>query len=197
MTTPEFVSAPSYRSAVNYRTLASAITVYLGGYLVISSLTGQLAFMVSGIQSTPLEVSVYFVLQALFAVGVVIAGLLLAQAPIGARLIASSIVVVAVIICVVTQVTRLTSGMGAIGLPASLTIGNGSVMGLLGIGAAWLIVRSARLGWLTLLGAFILAPVPYLMSINSIPSAITQIVSLLLCAIVGAAIILAGRPLRD
>lgn len=197
MTTPETVSAPSYRSAVNYRTLASAITVYLGGYLVISSLTGQLAFMVSGIQSTPLEVSVYFVLQALFAVAVVIAGLLLAQAPVGARLIASGIVVVAVIICVVTQVIRLTSGMGAIGLPASLTIGNGHVMALLGIGAAWLIVRSARLGWLTLLGAFVLVPVPYLMAMSNIPSVINQVVALLLSAIIGAAIILAGRPLRD
>jgi hypothetical protein len=197
MTTPEFVSAPSYRSAVNYRTLASAITVFLGGYLVISSLTGQLAFMVSGIQSTPLEVSVYFVLQALFAVAVVIAGLLLAQAPIGARLIASGVVVVAVIITVVTQVTRVTGGMGAIGLPASLTIGNGYVMGLLAIGAAWLIVRSARLGWLTLLAVFVLVPVPYLMAMNNIPSVINQVVALLLSAIIGAAIILVGRPLRD
>jgi len=197
MTTPDALSTPFFRSAVNYRTLASAITVFLGGYLLVSSLSGQLGLAVSGASQYPIEVTVFLVLQALFAIVVVVVGLLLTAAPVTNRLIAVAVVVAGTLVVLVTQAFTLTGSLGAGGIPTRMTLGNGYFMTLLTVGAAWLIVRTARVGWLALLAALVLIPVPYLLLLASTPSVITQIVALLLSAIVGAGIILAGRPLRD
>ena len=197
MTTPDAQSTPFFRTAVNYRTLASAITVFLGGYLLISSLSGQLAYYLSGVSQNPIEVTAFLVLQALFALVVVIGGLLLAAAPMASRLLAAAIVIAGALVVVVTQAVTLTGSFGAGAVPTRMTLGNGYFVGLVTIGAAWLIVRSARVGWLVLLAALVLIPVPYLLVLSGIPSIITQIVSLTLSAIIGAGIILAGRPLRD
>jgi hypothetical protein len=186
-----------FRTAVNYRTLASAITVFLGGYLLISSLSGQLSASLFGISRNPIEVAVFLVLQALFALLVVVVGLLLAAAPMATRLIAVTIVIAGALIVVVTQAVTLTGSFGGAAIPTRMSFGNAYFMGLVAIGAAWLIVRSARVGWLSLIAAFVLIPVPYLLMLASIPSIITQIVSLTLSAIIGAGIIVAGRPLRD
>lgn len=197
MTTPDALSTPVFRTSVNYRTLASAITVFLGGYLLISSLSGQLGYSISSISRNPIELTAYLVLQALFALVVVVAGLLLAAAPMGMRLIAAVVVIASALIVLVTQAVTLTGSFGATAVPVRATFGNAHFMTLLAVGAGWLIVRRARVGWLALLAALILIPVPYLLVLSNVPSVITQIVSLTLSAVVGAGIIAAGRPLRD
>ena len=197
MTTPDALSTPVFRTSVNYRTLASAITVFLGGYLLISSLSGQLGYSISSISRNPIEVTAYLVLQALFALLVVVVGFVLAAAPIGTRLIAAGVVFASALIVLVTQAVTLTGSFGASAVPARATFGNAYFMTLLAVGAGWLVVRRARLGWLALLAALVLIPVPYLLVLSNVPSIITQIVSLTLSAVVGAGIIAAGRPLRD
>lgn len=197
MTTPDALSTPYSRTAINYRTLASAITVFLGGYLLISALSGQLGYAVSGVSQNPIEVTAYLVLQALFALVVVVVGLLLAAAPEANRLIAAAVVIASALIVVVTQAVTLSGSLGAGAIPARMTIGNAYFMSLIAIGAAWLIVRGARAGWLALLAAFVLIPVPYSLALAGIPAIVSQIVALTLSAVVGLGIIVAGRPLRD
>ena len=197
MTTPDALSTPFFRSAVNYRTLASAITVYLGGYLLISALSGQLAYSLSGSSRNPIELTAFLVLQALFAVLVVVVGLMLAAAPMATRMIAAAIVIVSALIVIFTQAVSLTGALGAGAIPSRMVFGNAHFMLVFAIGAAWLIVRAARIGWLALIAAFVLIPVPYTLVLANIPSIITQMVVLALSAIIGAAIIIAGRPLRD
>jgi len=197
MTTPDALSTPVSRTSVNYRTLASAITLFLGGYLLISALSGQLGYSISSISRNPIEVTAYLVLQALFALLVVVVGFVLAAAPIGTRLIAAGVVFASALIVLVTQAVTLTGSFGASAVPARATFGNAYFMTLLAVGAGWLVVRRARLGWLALLAALVLIPVPYLLVLSNVPSIITQIVSLTLSAVVGAGIIAAGRPLRD
>jgi len=197
MTTPDALSTPFFRSAVNYRTLASAITVYLGGYLLISALSGQLAYSLSGSSRNPIELTAFLVLQALFAVLVVVVGLMLAAAPMATRMIAAAIVIVSALIVIFTQAVSLTGALGAGAIPSRMVFGNAHFMLVFAIGAGWLIARAARIGWLALIAAFVLIPVPYTLVLASIPSIITQMVVLALSAIIGAAIIIAGRPLRD
>ena len=64
-------------------------------------------------------------------------------------------------------------------------------------GVSWLLARGARLGWLSLLATLILIPIPTALQFQAVESGIIQIVMYLLCGIVGAGIILAGRPFRD
>ena len=198
MTNPyEQVIAPFPTSDVSYRTLASAIAVFLGGYLVITSLTGQLVIAMTGIASFGPEYIALLVAQALFALAVVVAGLLLAPAPLATRLLASAIVVVLFIVCVAGAAARISGNVGPVGVPMSMTVANGYFMGALAVGGAWLIVRSARMGWLAILAAAVLIPIPYLFAVSGIPTGYMQLVALLLSAVIGAGIILAGRPLRD
>jgi hypothetical protein len=197
MTNPYVPIAPFPTSTVNYRTLASAIAVFLGGYLVVSALTGQLVVIVSGISSLPVEYALLTITQALFAVAVVVGGLMLAPAPIATRLLASAIVVVIVVVCAASAAARITGTFGSVGVPVSMTLANGYFMAVLAIGAAWLIVRSARMGWLAALATVVLIPIPYLFAVSGIPTGYMQLVALVLCALIGAGIVLAGRPLRD
>ncbi len=68
---------------------------------------------------------------------------------------------------------------------------------MLVVGVAWLLTRRARLGWLSILGTLVLIPVPIALAFANVESGVQQIILFLLAAIVGAGIILAGRPLRD
>jgi hypothetical protein len=76
----------------------------------------------------------------------------------------------------------------------SMTLANAAFMVVLSVGAAWLIVRSAQMGWLSLLLAFILLPLPYVFTMGGITSGWTQLVQFFLAAVIGFVIIAAGRP---
>ena len=186
---PTPVVAPAARD----RALASAVAVFLGGYILVQSLLGQLAPALSGYGGGA-EVLFLLLSQLVFAVVVVIAGFFLAPTTAPRKLVASAIVVVGVIVTVVSQVARLSSGFG--GIASNLTVGNAIFMVALTVGAGWLVVRSARLGWLALLAAFVLIPVPFLFAFNGVAYAISQPISLILFGIVGTGILLAGRPAR-
>ena len=184
---PTSVVVPAARG----RALASAVAVFLGGYILVQSLLGQLAPALSGYGGGA-EVLFLLLSQLVFAVIVVIAGYFLAPTTVPRRLVASLIVVVGVIVTIVSQVARLSSGFG--GIASNLTVGNAIFMVALTVGAGWLVVRSARLGWLALLAAVVLIPVPFLFAVNGVAYAISQPISLLLFGIVGTGILLAGRP---
>jgi len=173
--------------------LAAAVALYLGGYLVLFALSGQLVSALAGFGGGP-EYLPLFGGQALFAVVAVIVGLLLAPAVASRKIIAILVVVVGVGATLGAEVARLTSNVG--GVPLSMTLGNPYFMTVLVLGAAWLIVRYARLGWLALLLAFVLIPLPYLFSFAGISLAITQPVLLIITGIIGLAILAAGRGPR-
>jgi hypothetical protein len=101
-------------------------------------------------------------------------------------------VLAGVIITIGTQVLRLTTGFG--GIPVSMSLANSVFMIVLSVGAAWLVVRSARMGWLTLLLALVLIPLPWMFAVTGIASGWTQMVQLFLAAVIGFAIVAAGRP---
>lgn len=202
MSTPETVtSTPPLETVVvpeqRGRALASAVAVFLGGYLVLSALGGQLVNALAGFSGAGPELAVLFVLQLVFALAVVIGGYFLAPASAGRKLVASAIVVLGVILVIALMITRLTGSLGPIGgIPTMITLANPAFMTVLLVGAGWLIVRSARLGWLTLLAAAVLIPIQLIMNLNGIGFAITQIVVLFFALVVGAAVIAAGRPAR-
>jgi len=184
---------PVVASPARGRALASAVAVFLGGYILVQSLLGQLAPALAGYGGAG-EVLFLLGSQLVFALLVVIAGFFLAPTTVPRKLIASAIVVVGAIVTLVSQVTRLSSGFG--GIASNLTLGNAIFMVALTVGAGWLVVRSARFGWLALLAAFVLIPVPFLFVINGVAYGISQPISLLLFGIVGTGILIAGRPAR-
>lgn len=180
----------------SYRSLAAAIAVYLGGYLLTPSLSGQLGFLVTGLSGQS-DLVVSFVLQAIFAAAVVVGGFLLVPAPIGLRLIAIAVVVVAIVVTIASQAARISGPMGAATVPMSLTVSNGYFMAALAVGGGWLLVRQARLGWLALLLVAVLVPLPFALTYANLGAGVVQLVSLGLSGAVLAAIVIAGRPLSD
>ena len=182
---------------IEYRTVAGAISVFLGGYLVTASLTSQLAFFLGGRAQVDPEVIVLLLSQAVFAIAVVVAGLMLVRASVTSRLIAILVVIVAVVVTVIAQSARLNGDAGPASMPLLFTFANPYFMAALGIGAAWLIVRSARLGWLAILATAILIPLPFAFAYAGISGALSQIVLFALSGLILAGIVFAGRPTRE
>ncbi|MEP6478409.1 MAG: hypothetical protein ABJB03_03380 [Rhodoglobus sp.] len=196
-TSPEQVypaSTPAPLPEARYRNLAAAVTVFLGGYLVLSAISGVLVNQLAGVGPQP-ELLALLLLQLVFAVLVVVVGFFLSNAPVPRKLIGSAIVVVAVPLYLVLQAGRLTGSING-GIPLSMTFANPYFMTVLAVGAGWLVVRGARLGWLALLVAAVLIPLPFGFAMANISYGISQIVLLFVCAVFGIVIIAAGRPLR-
>lgn len=173
--------------------LACAVALFLGGYILIAALSSQLAAALAGFGAGPEYLPLFFG-QLLFAVLAVVVGLLLAPAEASRKVIAIVVVVVAVAATLAAETVRLSSNVG--GIPLSITLANPYFMVVLSLGIAWLIVRHARLGWLALLLAFVLIPIPYLLTFAGLSVAITQPVLLIVTGIVGLVILVAGRGPR-
>lgn len=192
------------------RTLAAAIAVFLGGYLLLNAFAGQLVVATSSALSgitgrpspyLPETVVLLYVSQFLFALVVVVAGLLLAEGPRTGRLIGAAVVVVTSIVTLLLLALRI-SGItpfpgGRAGIPFQALFNNHWFAIVLFVGFAWLLTRQARLGWLALLATLVLVPIPIALAFAGADAGVTQLVMYLLSGLVGAGIILAGRPWRD
>lgn len=178
------------------RTAMAAVVVFVGGYLVISTLGGQLPAALSGFIGNGMFVPGLLVSQFVFALIVVIVGLVGAVGSGVGKLIGSLVVVVGSVVILALTTMRLNGALRT-GPEAMFFFANPWLMTVLLVGVAWLLVRRARLGWLALLGALLLSPVPWALVMAGVDSVLTQLVMLALSAIVGAGILLAGRPWRD
>ncbi|MEO5534248.1 MAG: hypothetical protein ABIR17_03870 [Pseudolysinimonas sp.] len=207
---PSTVTRPLFEPARG-RSLASAIAVYLGGYLLLSVFTNGELSRVSGnlfgavldrptpeLQSD--QVALY-VAHSVFALAVVVAGLFLGRGPLVGRVVGSIIVVVGSTATFVVLGLRVTVGLpfptGRDAIPFDMVFANPWFATVLFVGVAWLLTRRARLGWLAIVGVVVLIPLPLWMAFAHISSGTSSLILLTLSAIVGAGIILAGRPLRD
>jgi hypothetical protein len=193
------------------RALASAIAVFLGGYLLLASFAGTQLMQVSLNLLAPLSgrptldlpaaYAVLVVLQFLFAMIVVVVGLNLGRGPAGGRLLASGLVVVGSLLTFVVLGARLSGLLnfpgGQAGIPFQMVVANYWFSIVLIVGVAWLLTRGARLGWLSLLPVLLLIPLPVVFALNGIESGISTLVLYLVSGLIGAGIIAAGRPLRD
>ncbi len=201
MTTPEptspHVAPPAYvepNEIVHHGSaLASAVALYLGGYLVIAAASGQLVTALAGF-GVGLEYLPLLGGQLLFALVAVIVGLLIAPAAAARKIVAIVVVLGGVAGLIAAETARITSGVG--GIPLSMTLGNPYFMTLLALGTAWFIVRYARFGWLALLLCAVVIPLPYLFSFAGLSVAVSQPVLLIITGIIGLGILAAGRGPR-
>jgi hypothetical protein len=170
------------------RWLLSLVTVSLGGYLLILSLSGQFIQLFTGMR---LEISygVLLVVQLLIALAVVVLGFVFAPAALARRLIAGGILVAVVFVVVVLQAIRLSSGFGAASVFVGFTLGDSFVMLAAALGAGWLVVRGRpALAYAALALVVVLALAHWGLLVNGVDSATTQLVMLLLGVVVVAAI---------
>lgn len=174
--------------------LAGAL-VFVGGYLVLTSVTGQLASALAGFAPAGPFAFVLLLSQLLFAFVVVLVGLIAAPGSVGGKAIGAAVVLVGVPVVLATLTLRL-NGTLRMGPEASFTIANPWLMTVLLLGIAWLAVRGARLGWVALLGVVVLAPVPYFLNVLGAEPGLMPLVMLALSGLVGFGILLAGRPWR-
>lgn len=175
--------------------MTAAVLAFLGGHLVISPFLSSLPMTVVGFGAGTPALVALLVGQFAFALLVVLAGILVAPASAGAKVVASAVVVAGLVISLVLIAARLS---GTLGLPreASFVL-DPFFLTLLVIGVAWLIVRRARLGWLALVPVVVTAPVPFLITFAGLEGAFTPLVMFTLSGVIGAGIIVAGRPWRD
>jgi hypothetical protein len=191
---PDAWEAPSTRVP---RALLAAALVFLGGYLLVASLNGQLVASVAGLGPSSPGVMLLLIGHFAFALLVVVAGLLASSAAAGSKAVASAIVVVGAIVVVALNAMRFAGDLRVPAIPGQFTFANAWVMTTLFVGVAWLLVRRARLGWLALAGVLVLAPIPFWFTLAGAEGALTQFAMFALTGIVGAGIIAAGRPWRD
>jgi hypothetical protein len=201
--------APAWQAAPG-RPLAAAIAMFLGGYLLLASLGGQLStvsmnlfalIMGRPVMIIPEATVALFVLQFVFAIAVVVVGILLTGAPASRRLIATIIVVGGVLLTFVIIGLRLS---GVIRIPREAGVVFQSIFSnpwfavVLLVGVAWLLCRPAvGAGWLVLLATLVLVPVPAMLAFGGVDGGTTQLIMFALSGVVGAAIMLAGRPFRE
>lgn len=206
------VAAESYAAPVARpgRNLASAIAVFLGGYLLLAGFNGFLSQTSMSLFATlsdrggpayPAAIMALAILQFGFALVVVVAGLFLGNGPVTGKLV-GAIVVVAGSLLTFIFLGMYFNGLidlpgGPAGVPFRAVFANTWFAIVLFGGIAWLLARQARVGWLSLLATLILIPIPTAMAFAGVETGIVQIIMYLLSGIVGAGIILAGRPLRD
>lgn len=178
------------------RAWLSGALVFVGGYLVLLALTSQLVTQLAGFGAGSPVFTVLLLAQLAFAVAVVVVGLLGTPGPLAGRLVGALVVVVGVPILVAVLTLRI-SGALRLGAESSFTVGNPWLMTVLLVGAAWLLARGARLGWLALLAVVVLSPVPFWLVTAGADAGVVPLVMYALTALVGAGILLAGRPWRD
>jgi hypothetical protein len=178
------------------RRLLGAVTVFLGAYLVLLSLmNGQFLLSLGGMSmGLSFEFALVQLLQFVFAVIVVIAGILFTRSTVGAKLAASAAFVVLIVLHLMLSVARSSTGFG--GIPLGMTLANTAFMVVFSAGVAWLIVSRAKLGWLSLLLTGVLIPVPFWMTLAGVSAGWIQFVLLPLCAVIGIVILVSGRPSR-
>jgi len=192
------------------RGLAGAIAVFLGGYLLLAGFSGFLGQAALSLFATlagrpgpeyPAAAMVLAVLQFLFALIVVVAGLLIGRVSATGALVGAVVVVVGALLTFVVIGLRYNGLLpfvgGREGLPFQAVFVNPWFAIVLFGGIAWLLARRAGVGWLALLGTLLLIPVPVALQFANVESGVIQIVLYLLSGLVGAGIVLAGRPFRD
>jgi hypothetical protein len=215
MTNPQYDAVPNdpvaYAPAPRPgRSLAGAIAVFLGGYLLLAGFAGFLGqtslVLFSAVAGRPGPeypggIMALAVLQFVFALIVVVVGLFLGRLSASGALIGAVVVVVGSLLTFAFIGMRLTGLLpfpgGRDGIPFQAAFANPWFAIVLFVGVAWLLSRRAGLGWLSLLGTLLLIPVPIALQFGGVESGIIQIVMFLLSGVVGAGIILAGRPFRD
>ena len=192
------------------RGLAGAIAVFLGGYLLLAGFSGFLGqtslslfanLSGRGGPEYPAAIMALALLQFAFAMIVVVVGLILAGVSSTGKIIGAIVVVAGSILTFIGLGLWLNGILplpgGPAGIPFRAVFTNTWFAIVLFGGIAWLLARRARVGWLSLLGTLVLIPTPIALQFANVESGIIQIVMYLLAGIVGAVIILAGRPLRD
>jgi hypothetical protein len=213
MTNPPYDAVPSeavFAPTRPGRGLAGAIAVFLGGYLLLAGFSGLLGQASLSLFATlsgrpgpeyPGGLMTLAVLQFLFALIVVVGGLLIGRVSTTGALVGAIVVVVGGILTFVVLGLRLNGLLpfpgGRDGIPFQAVFANPWFAIVLFVGVGWLLARRAGIGWLTLLGAVLLIPGPIALQFANVESGIIQIVMFLLAGVVGAGIVFAGRPLRD
>ncbi len=199
MTTDPYPAPPSAPDAAptrGGRALLAAALVFVGGYLVIAAFSGQLAAALAGFLGAGPAYTVLVVAQFVFAIVVVLTGLVAAPGSGIGKLVGAIVVVVGLAVVLAVSALRLTGAL-RLGVESFYSITNPWLMTVLLVGIAWLLVRRARLGWLALLGVIVLSPVPQWLVLANVDTGVVQLVMFALSAVVGAAILAAGRPWAD
>jgi hypothetical protein len=183
---PPLIPQPARTPDVRW--LLALVTVSLGGYLLVISLSGQFVQLFTGMR-LDISYGVLLTLQLLFALAVVVLGFLFAPAPLMRRVIGAGVVVVVVFLVVILQAIRLSAGFGAASVFIGFTFADAFVMLTLSLGGGWLVVRQRPgLAFASLALVVILALVHWALVLNALDSATSQLVMLVLSVLVVAAI---------
>ena len=180
------------------RVLLAGVIAILGGYLTILAIGGQLIQQLLGFGG-PVEFTVLFAAQLVFAVGVSALGYFLVPGPLLRRVIAKIVYIVGIAILVLVLVLRVGGTGGALlgNQFVQATISNVFFMVLLFGALAWLIAVGARpFAYLSLVLAAVIAPVGLLFVLNGVSNGISYIVQLIAVAIAAGVILLISIPRR-
>ena len=176
------------------RVLLSLVTVSVGAYLATLSLSGQLYTVLLGYNSTPF-LGLYLVLQVLVALAVLSLGWAFAPTSVPRRALAIGLTFGLVVISLTIAVVRIS---GTLRVPGALllqfTVGNVPFMIVVAVALGWLIVRErSPIAFVFVLLAGVVPVAQYALLLAGAESILTQLLLLLLSAVVLVSIAWMGR----
>lgn len=173
---------------------ASLVAVLMGSYLLLNANVSQVGMALTGLGGMPPTVVVLLVVQLVFAVLVLIAGLLVHPTTPTRRLVATAVVLVGVVLWFVVSTGRLT---GDVRLPPlSLVFVTPAFAVTVLATAAWLIVRERPgVTYLLLILTVVGGLIPYALVMANVDSGTNQLAVTPIAAILGIGIAWLARAI--
>jgi hypothetical protein len=190
-----YVPAPTATGAFDrWRWLLAGVIGILGGYLMLSSVSGPLLQTLSGFGRFPLEQAVVFVLQAVFALAVTAFAYIVAPGSAGRRVLAIVLYTVLVAGFVAFMAARLFGDL-RIGGPVLNFMINTYFAVLFAGALCWLIAAGSRpIAYLSLLLTFVVMPLGAAFAYANLSAGWSQLVQLVLCLVIAVVVLLVSRP---
>jgi hypothetical protein len=183
----------SPRFSYDARYGASLVAVLLGGYLLLFANVSQVTLGLSG-RGFPLEQTVYLLIQYLFAVLVVVVGLLIAPGTQGRRVFAVVAVLIVLVVWTLLVSARMTGAASP--LPAFVT---GFVVSPVFIvplvtTLGWLIVRERpAVSYLLLVATLFGGTISFAATLNAVPAIVTMLIAPPIAGAIGIGIAWGAR----
>lgn len=175
---------------------AALVAVLLGGYLMLTTNVGQLALAFSGRANFPPEQTVFLFLQYAFAVAVVLAGLAIAPATSGRRVIAVVVALVLILLWTILFSARITGTAGPLPFATGFFTWPSLIVPL-AAATGWLIVRErSAISYLALLLAFLGGLIPFLLVLNGASGIVTQLIVPAVAGVIGVGIAWIARAIH-
>lgn len=192
-TYPQSWPVPTPTPPRSWQWLAAGIAGITGGFVVVTTMAGQVPFLLAGRSGMRIEQGVLILAELGFGVAVVLAAYLLAPGPLPMRLIGAAVFAGGVVVTLAAGTLRM---MGPLrGSPMSLYLLNPHGLLLLAGAAGWLLAAEARpTAYLALAPTVLVFPMTVLLIRADLASPLATAATLGLSLLIALGVLAVSKP---